>query len=182
MSDFEKEQIEELISRVCNADGLGRCRFEFYMDSRTKPRSLKENKDVEKVPVLLEDLGREYGLGYEVNDARKMSPKQLKQAYSSSVRWVRNPRRPYGISRRIYEIFTGGEAGDLFGKEKPAIIAYDLSGNVLFVLPHEVEGYSHFSLSAYVLKQSQSSREKAILTIYDFLQRLKDYLRSKHAS
>lgn len=181
MSDFKDEQIEELIRRICEGGGLERCRFEFYRDSDTKPRSLKENRNVENVPVLLENLRRKHGLRYEVNDIKKMSLKQLKQAYSSCVRWVQNPRKPYGISRRIYDIFAGGEAGDLFGKEKPAMIAYDSSGNVLFVLPHEVEGYSHFSLSAYVQKQSQSPREKAIVAIYDLLQRLKDYSCSKPA-
>jgi hypothetical protein len=171
MKDFRNKQIKELVKMVQDA-GLGKCHFEFYMNSETKPRGLKVNRNVEKTLMFLRELRSNFGLAYRVKDTNKMNPKEVKDAYRISVYWIQNPRRPYGTSRRIYEIFAGGEAGDRFGKEIPAMIAYDSSGNVLFVLPHEVEGYAGFSLHAYTLKQSQSSREEAVLTICDFLQGL----------
>ena len=179
MSDFKNKQIKNLIRTLFEAAESGKCRFEFYVNSEIKPWPSKENHNIEKVSMLLEALKRNHGLAYEVKETRKMSSKQLKQAYASSVYWIRNPKKPYGISRRIYKIFVGGKAGDLFGKEKPALIAYDFSGNVLFILPHVVEGFSDFSLRAHVLKQNQSYHEDTILTIYDFLTVLKNGLEKK---
>ena len=179
MSDFRSEQLKELISMVCKAAKLDKCRFTFYLHSEIKPTGWKENQNVEEVPMLLEKLKRDYGLACEIKDTNKMSSKEVKDAYRVSVYWVRSLNRPYGISRRIYDIFVGGEPGERFGKEIPAMIAYDFSGNVLFMLPHVVEGFSDFSLRAYVLKRNQSFREDAILTIYDFLKALKDDLEKK---
>lgn len=179
MSDFKNKQIKNLIRTLCKAAESGRCKFQFYVNSEIKSWPSKENHNVEKVSMLLEELNRDFGLTCEIKGTQKMSSKEVKRAYASSVYWIRNPKKPYGISRRIYKIFAGGEAGDLFGKEKPALITYDYSGSVLFILPHVVEGFSDFSLRAHILKQNQSYREDTILTIYDFLSALKTALGKK---
>ena len=176
MSDFRSEQLKELINmvrKVCfRTRRKIKCRFEFYTQSEIKPGSSRANRNVERVPMLLEELKKDYSLAYEVKDTQKMSSKQIKQAYDTSAHWASNPNRPYGISKMIYDIFVGGEAGDRFGKEISAMIVYDFTGNILLVLPHIVKRKC-FSLERGPYK------EKATITIYDFLTFLKDDLEKK---
>ena len=185
MNDFKNEQlkveieelIEELIDKVRKACFKTRneiqCRFEFYMHSETKPLSSEANRNVEKVPALLEELKKCYSLAHEVKDTRKMSSKHVRQVYGSCANWASNPKRPYEISRMIYDIFAVGEAGDRFGKEIPVMIIYDLTGSILLVLPHIVKR-KRFSLA-----ERKGYQEKKTIPIYEFLTRLKDDLEKK---
>ena len=168
MGNFESEVIEELAGKICRAARLKRFRFEFYMDSEMKPLSSKENQDVDEVPMLLEGLKREYGLTYEVKDTQKMSLKEIKRAYDSSAHWASSPKRPFGISYMIYEIFVGGAAGDLFGKEIPAMIVSDFSGDIEFVLPCHCRK-ERFSLAQKVDGEKPEFHEEATITICKFL-------------
>ena len=143
------------------------------MHSETKPLSSEANRNVEKVPWLLKELKKDYSLAYEVKDIRKMSSEQVRRVYGSCANWASNPKRPYGISRMIYDIFAVGEAGDRFGKEIPVMIIYDLTGNILLVLPHIVKR-KRFSLA-----ERKGYQEKKTIPIYEFLTRLKDNLEKK---
>lgn len=67
VSDFRSEYIRNLIS-VLRKVGLDKCSFEFYMNGDTKPLESEENRDLEKVPALLEEIKREHGLAYEIKD------------------------------------------------------------------------------------------------------------------
>jgi len=56
----------------------------------------------------------------------------------------RNRNLPNSERRFVHDVFSGGSPGDWFGKEMPALIAKDTSsGELLFVIPHEVQS-SHF--------------------------------------
>lgn len=177
MSDFRSERIKELINAVRKV-GLKKCSFEFYMNSETKPLESKENRDVEKVPALIEEIKKEHGLAYDIKDTKKMSPIEVKRAYDQCAHWAQNPKKhEYGISRVIYDVFVGGEAGDQFGKKRPAMIAYDSSsGDIIFVLPHEVRK-DQFSLQQFK-RGEVSSRPEATINIYDFLKDFKQDLDS----
>lgn len=177
MNDFKSEQLRHLVGK-CKAAELNKCRFELYMNGKTKPLRSNENLNIKKVPVLLEELKRTHHLDCEVKDTKKMSPQETKRVYDSSAHWASNPKRPYGISRRIYEIFVSGEAGDQFGREKPAMIVSDSSGDILFVLPHIVKK-ERFSLPNYVEKRMASYQEQEIVTIFDFLICLKNELENR---
>lgn len=177
MNDFKSEQLRHLVGR-CKAAELNKCRFELYMNSEIKPWRSNENLNIEQIPVLLEELKRIYDLDCEVKDTQKMSSKETKRVYDSSAHWASNPKRPYGISRMIYEIFVSGEAGDLFGREKPAMIVSDSSGDILFVLPH-IAKKERFSLRNYVQKRMASYQEQETITIFDFLTCLKNELENR---
>lgn len=174
MSDFKSEQLRHLIGK-CKTTGFNKCRFELYMNSEIKPWRSSENLNIEKVPMLLEELKRTFDFDCEVKDTQKMSPKDIKRVYDSSAHWASNPKRPYGISRMIYEVFLSGEAGDLFGREKPALIVYDSSGDIVCVLPH-IAKTKKFSLRNYVQKRIASYQEQETITIFDFLTCLKNEL------
>jgi hypothetical protein len=179
MSDFRSECIKELINAIRKV-GLNKCSFEFYMNGETKPLESKENRDVEKVPALVEEIKKEHNLAFDIKDTRKMSPIEIKRAYDQCAHWAQNPKKhEYGTSRVIYDVFAGGQAGDEFGKERPAIIAYDSSsGNVIFVLPHKVKK-DQFSLQQFRHGEDVSSRPAATMSIYDFLKDLKQDLDSR---
>jgi len=183
MGDFKSEQIEELVNMVrkacIHACELERCRFELYMNSQVKPRSSKENHGVERAPALLDDLRRNCGLACEVKDTQEMSSKEIKGVYGACANWASNPaRRDYPYSRMIFEIFEGGMAGDYFGKEKPAMIVYKPSGDILSVLPHIVTKKS-FSLKKFVERELAVYQEEAIITIYEFLAAFKHDLEKR---
>jgi len=172
MSDFRSEQIEELIRkvrRVCVKSD--RCKFEFYVHNEIDPCRSEENQNMQEVLVLFKEL-EEYGLACEVKNTKKMSREEITRAYNASANWASNPQRPYGISRMIYALFLGGEAGDLFGKEVPAMIIYNSHGKILFVLPHIVK-VKKFSLQEYAQNRMGHYQEETTITIYDFLTRLK---------
>lgn len=168
MQDLKSRYLGELTNRL--PDGV---RFELYMHGRVKPGKYKAaNQNVENIQVLLEELKREYGLTYEIKDTHKMSQKAVKAAYRSSVHWIMTTKwRPF-TSRKIHEIFVGGEAGDYFGKEVPAMIVYDSLYDIYCVLPHIFEG-SEFHLPR------KSERKTETITIYDYLSLLKKRLRAR---
>lgn len=178
MSDFRSERIKELMDAVRKV-GLNKCSFEFYMNCETKPLEFKENRDVEKVPALIEETKKEHGLAYDIKDTEKMSPIEIKRVYDQCAHWAQNPKNhEYGTSRQIYPVFVGGGAGDRFGKESPAMIVYDSSsGEVISVLPQIIEKLV-FSLKQKVLGGEVTSRPEATISIYDFLKDLKQDLDS----
>jgi hypothetical protein len=146
------------------------------MNGETKPLESKKNCDVEKVPALIEEIKKEHGLAFDIEDTKKMSPIEVKRAYDQCAHWASNPKRIYPISRRVHGIFAGGEAGDLFGREIPAMIAHNsCSGDILFVLPHEVQE-DKFSLEQFGRCGEVTSHPEAIISIYDFLKDLKQDL------
>jgi hypothetical protein len=103
-----------------------------------------------------------------------MTTADLKIIYDRCVKWVQDPRNrnlPNSERRFVHDVFSGGSPGDWFGKEMPALIAKDTSsGELLFVIPHEVQS-SHFSL---ISKQYFVSRD--VILIFDLLTQLKQNL------
>jgi hypothetical protein len=177
MSDFKNELIKELIDAMHKV-GFNKCYLEFYVNSETKPLESKENRGVENVPALLEEVKNKCCLAYDIKDTKEMSPIEIKRAYDQCAHWAQNPKKhDYGKSQVIYDIFVGGEAGDRFGKESPAMICYNFSGDVLFVLPH-VAQESKFSLEAFTHGEDAFSLQEATISIYDFLKALKQDLDS----
>lgn len=178
MSDFRSERIKELINAVRKV-GLDKCGFEFYMNGETKPLESKENCDVEKVPALIEEIKKEHGLACNIKDTKETSPIEVKRAYDQCAHWAQNPKKhEYRTSCTIYDIFVGAEAGDWFGKEIPAMVAYDSSsGDIMFVLPYKAQK-DKFSLKQKVLSEEAFSRSEATINIYDFLKDLRQDLDS----
>lgn len=171
MTDYRSEHIKELISIMCNV-GLDKCSFEFYMNSEINPLKSKENRNIEKVPALIGEIKKEHHLAFAIKDTKKMSSIEAKRIYDQCAHWAQNPKKhEYGTSRMIYDVFVGGEAGDWFGKEIPAMIAYNSrSGEFLFMLPHNV------TKEVFSLRRRVSSHSKETISIYDFLKGLRQNL------
>jgi hypothetical protein len=178
MSDLRSERIKELVSRVRKV-GLKKCSFEFYRSTETEFMKSKVNRDVEKVPALIKEIRKEHGLAFCIKDTLKMSRIEVKRVYDQCAHWAQNPKNhEFGRSQVIYDLISGGEAGDRFGRERPAMIVYDsCSGDVIFVIPHEVQK-DEFSLKQHLQSGEGSSRPEATISIYDFLKYLKEDLDS----
>lgn len=179
MNDFKSEKIKELTDKIKELPEKT-VSFKIFMDSEEKPWEYgKANKNVEKVLMLLEELRRGYGVNYEIKDTHMVNRDAAKTAYKLSAHWaMTTERRSFGARRMIYDIFVGGEAGDYFGKEIPAMIVYYPSNDILCVLPHVVKGET-FSLAKFSLPQMGSETRTAIITIYDFLTALKEDLQKE---
>jgi len=173
MNDFKSKKIKELTDKIKElpAETVS---FKLYMDSEIKPWEYgKANQNVEKVPMLLDELRRGYGLNYEIKDTHKMSREAVKTAYKLSAHWAMTTERSLVTRRMIYDIFVGGEAGDHFGKEIPAMTAHSSSDDILCVLPHVVKGPKFF------LARMESETKIATITIYDLLTALKKHLQEE---
>jgi len=174
VNDFKIEAIKELTDKIRGLTDET-VRFELYLHSEIKPQeSIKANQDVEKVPMLLEELKRDYGLNYEIKDTCKMSVNAVKTAYKLGAHWAMTTERSSVIRRMINDIFVGGEAGDYFGKQIPAMIIHYHSHDVLCVLPHVIKR-PEFCLTRWVRSREHGNETKiATITIYDSLTALKD--------
>jgi hypothetical protein len=47
------------------------------MNSDVKLLESKENRDIKKVPLLLEEIKKEHGLAFTIKDTKKVSPMKL---------------------------------------------------------------------------------------------------------
>lgn len=166
MSELKRRKLEELIRHLeihYTSEYLVKYLvFKLYISSKREPYEYrKENKGIDKVPALLEELKEKYGFRYEIIDTSKMSYDEIKAVYTLCAHWAMTSFS----GRRIYEIFRGygivGGAGDLFGKEIPALLVYSFTG-IVCVFPHQVT----------------EDGEEEIITIYDFLKALKEHLES----
>ena len=173
MGNSTSEHIQELINMVHKV-GLTKCSFEYYMNGETKPLESKENRAVGNVPALIEEIRKEHVSTFDIKDTGKMSPIEVKRAYDQCAHWAQNPKKhEYGTSRMIYDVFVGGEAGGQFGKKRPAMIVYDSSsGDILFVLPHDV------TKERFDLRRRVSFHTEETVSIHDFLRDLKQDLDS----
>lgn len=172
LDEFRREYLERLVNRL-RENGTRKPKIEFYFNSKTKPSKFAANLNIEKVTELIEQL-KAKGVSISSVDTEKMSTANLTVLYGRCVKWVQDPRNrnlPNHERRSVHNVFSGGSPGDWFGKETPALMAKDTSsGELLFVLPHEVQS-SHFSL---ISKQGFVSRD--VIPIFDFLTRLKQNL------
>lgn len=179
MNDLTNKITEKIVDKVVRLLKLERnVSLELYMNNVTRPLDVEFNQNYEKVPALLKEIGNFRGITCEIKDTSKLDSKTIRMAYKTCAHWAMTTNRQSFRSLSIHNIFAGGVAGSYFGKEIPALIIYDDSFNVLCVVPVIVAEPS-FSLIDYIQGRKHTREEVTIITIYDFLTRLKMKLQSQ---